>query len=74
MRDQPLEYRVNLVKKRVFDIIVSWLVIVFILTWLTPIIALLIIIESKGPIFFKQSRTGKDGAIFFLPEIPYDAC
>ena len=30
----------------------------FILSWLTPIVGLLIVLESKGPIFFKQSRNG----------------
>lgn len=43
--------------KRIFDIIFSLIVIVFVLSWLIPIIALLIKIESKGPIFFKQGKT-----------------
>jgi len=33
-------------------------VIVFLLSWLTPIIAILIKLESKGPVFFKQTRNG----------------
>ena len=28
------------------------------LSWLTPILAILIKLESKGPVFFKQSRNG----------------
>jgi len=58
LRNIPLEDSFNMVIKRMFDIIFSSLVIIFILSWLTPIIAILIKFESKGPIFFKQSRNG----------------
>src|SRR5690606_6881790 len=58
LRDIPLEDSVNLIVKRSFDILFSSLVIVFILSWLTPIIAILIKLESEGPVFFKQSRNG----------------
>ena len=44
--------------KRVFDIIFSSSVIIFILSWLTPLVAILIKLESKGPVFFKQARNG----------------
>ena len=40
--------------KRLFDIFFSLLVIIFLLSWLIPIIAILIKLESKGPIFFKH--------------------
>lgn len=46
--------------KRLFDIIFSMIVIVGILSWLVPILAILIKLESKGPIFFKQGRPGLD--------------
>jgi putative colanic acid biosynthesis UDP-glucose lipid carrier transferase len=46
--------------KRVFDILFSLFIILFIMTWLMPIIALLIKLETKGPIFFKQGRPGLD--------------
>ncbi|OUS01657.1 undecaprenyl-phosphate glucose phosphotransferase [Flavobacteriales bacterium 33_180_T64] len=58
LRNIPLEDSFNMVLKRIFDIFFSSLVIIFILSWLTPIIAILIKIESRGPIFFKQSRNG----------------
>ena len=58
LRNIPLEDSVNLVIKRGFDIVFSLAVIVFILSWLTPLIAILIKLESKGPVFFKQSRNG----------------
>ncbi len=58
LRNIPLEDSFNMVLKRLFDIVFSSLVIIFILSWLTPVIALLIKLESKGPVFFKQSRNG----------------
>ncbi|WP_298755380.1 undecaprenyl-phosphate glucose phosphotransferase [uncultured Psychroserpens sp.] len=58
LRNIPLEDSFNMVIKRTFDIIFSSLVVIFILSWLTPIIAILIKLESKGPVFFKQSRNG----------------
>ena len=51
--------------KRAFDILFSFLVVALLLSWLTPIIAFLIKLESKGPTFFKQLRTGKDGKLFY---------
>lgn len=51
--------------KRGFDIVFSFLVIVLILSWLMPLIAILIKLESKGPIFFKQGRPGLDENEFF---------
>lgn len=53
------------VTKRAFDIIFSLLVMILLLSWLTPILALLIKLESKGPVFFKQSRPGINEAEFF---------
>lgn len=46
--------------KRGFDFIFSLLVIILVLSWLTPLMALLIKLESRGPVFFKQSRPGLD--------------
>lgn len=46
--------------KRTFDIVFSVLVIVFLLSWLTPLLAIIIKIESKGPVFFRQGRPGMD--------------
>lgn len=58
LRTIPLEDSVNTILKRGFDILFSSFVILFVLSWLTPIIAILIKLESKGPVFFKQSRNG----------------
>lgn len=51
--------------KRIFDIFFSSVVIIGLLSWLTPLLALLIKIESSGPIFFKQGRPGIDEKEFF---------
>ena len=51
--------------KRFFDISFSLFIIIFLLSWLIPIIAILIKLESKGPIFFKQGRPGLDEKEFF---------
>ena len=58
MNKSPLDKPTNKFVKRVFDIIFSSLVIVGLLSWLTPLLGLLIKLESKGPIFFKQARNG----------------
>lgn len=51
--------------KRVFDVIFAICVIVFLLSWAVPILAILIKLESKGPVFFKQGRPGLDEKEFF---------
>lgn len=58
LRDIPLENPVKSLTKRVFDIIFSLFVVCFVLSWLIPILGLIIVIESKGPIFFRQNRPG----------------
>lgn len=63
-RDEPLEEIENRFKKRAFDIIFSSLVIVFVLSWLYPILGLLIKLQSPGPILFKQLRSGKNNKAF----------
>ena len=65
LRTIPIEEPINLFIKRIFDVLVSSLVIVGVLSWLTPILAILIKVESKGPVFFKQKRNGLDYKEFF---------
>jgi putative colanic acid biosynthesis UDP-glucose lipid carrier transferase len=50
--------------KRLFDIAFSVTFLLLIGTWLFPLIALLVWIDSKGPIFFVQKRVGKGGRTF----------
>jgi putative colanic acid biosynthesis UDP-glucose lipid carrier transferase len=57
-RTIPLDDPFSALLKRVFDIVFSLAVLVLILSWLTPLIALVIKVESKGSVFFTQSRNG----------------
>jgi len=50
--------------KRSFDIIFSSLIIVFIISWLFPVLCILIKLSSKGPVFFHQRRTGINNKTF----------
>lgn len=62
---EPLKRIHKQLLKRTFDIIISSLVIIFILSWLIPLISLLIKLESKGPVFFRQLRSGRDNDSFW---------
>jgi len=64
LRSEPLDDVANRINKRAFDVAISVLVIVFILSWLIPIISIFIWLESRGPVFFVQQRTGKDNKPF----------
>ena len=65
LRKIPIEEPFNKFIKRSFDIILSIIVIVGVLSWLTPILAIFIKLESKGPVFFKQRRNGLDYKEFY---------
>ena len=58
LRSLPLDNTDNKILKRVFDIVFSTIVIITVLSWLIPLISLLIKAGSKGPVFFKQERWG----------------
>ena len=58
LRTIPLDKEINKRLKRFFDFVFSLLIIIGVMSWLTPIIALFIKLESKGPVFFKQKRNG----------------
>ena len=50
--------------KRAFDLLFSALVIVGVLSWVLPLLAVLISLDSAGPVFFFQKREGKGGRPF----------
>lgn len=54
-----------LAAKRCFDVLFSLLVVLFLLSWLLPLLALLIKYGSRGPVFFVQKRVGFLGRSFF---------
>lgn len=60
----PLDYLTNILLKRVFDIIFSVIILIFICSWLFPVIAILIKRDSKGPVFFLQKRYGFHDHVF----------
>ncbi len=64
VRQEPLESMANRLIKRVFDIVFSLFVIIFIFSWLFPILAIIIKLQSRGPVFFVQTRSGKDNKPF----------
>jgi exopolysaccharide biosynthesis polyprenyl glycosylphosphotransferase len=63
-RNDPLEKIENRILKRLFDIVFSIFVFIFFLSWLFPIIIIIIKITSEGPIFFIQKRSGKNRTVF----------
>ena len=65
LRNIPIDEPINQFIKRSFDILFSLFVIVGVLSWLTPLLGIIIKFESKGPIFFKQKRNGLDYKEFY---------
>ncbi|MFT4674261.1 MAG: putative colanic acid biosynthesis UDP-glucose lipid carrier transferase [Saprospiraceae bacterium] len=65
LRKIPTDEPFNKFIKRAFDILLSLLVIVFVVSWLTPILGIFIKLETKGPVFFKQKRNGLDYKEFY---------
>lgn len=64
LRSIPLDDAINKVAKRTFDVIFSLSVIIFVLSWLLPILGIIIKLDSRGPVFFRQERSGIDNKKF----------
>lgn len=64
LKEEPLVRLHNKVMKRIFDVIFSFLVIVFLLSWLIPLVGLIIKRKSPGPVFFIQERSGFGNEVF----------
>ncbi len=56
--DLPLDKRENRLLKRIFDIVFSLLFFILLGSFIFPLLAIIIKLSSKGPIFFKQERWG----------------
>ncbi len=65
LREEPLQDELNRIIKRLFDIIISSLVLLLIYPWLIPLVSLAVKTSSKGPIFFKQLRSGINNKNFY---------
>ncbi len=63
-RQEPLEEANRRFLKRSFDILFSIFVLIFLLSWLYPVIAILIKINSKGKVLFVQKRIGTKNEMF----------
>ncbi len=61
----PLDDFWNQFIKRLFDILFSLFVIIFILSWLYPLIAIAILLESGKSVIYAQKRVGLGGNIFY---------
>lgn len=72
LNEIPLDRLGNQIFKRVFDVIFSLFVIVFVFSWLMPIIAFLIKLESRGPVF--SFRKGPGSTIKSLPVLNFEPC
>ncbi|MFD2035792.1 sugar transferase [Belliella marina] len=55
----------QLTTKRFFDLTISLLFLLFVGWWLFLVISLLIVLESKGPVFYKQMRHGQNNVPFY---------
>lgn len=60
----PLDNFNNQIVKRIFDFVFALTVTVTILSWLIPIVAIVIKLDSKGPVFFRQKRSGEKNRSF----------
>ncbi|ODT55804.1 MAG: hypothetical protein BGP01_11730 [Paludibacter sp. 47-17] len=60
----PLDIAENQIKKRLFDIVVSGLFLLLVMSWLFPLIALIVKLSSRGPVLFVQPRTGINNRTF----------
>ncbi len=63
-RSNPLTNVVNRILKRLFDVVFSSLVLLFLFPFVFIPVAIIIKLTSPGPIFFKQMRTGYRGRDF----------
>lgn len=60
----PLDDSRNQLVKRIFDIMFSGLFTILILSWLVPLVGLIIKLDSRGPVFFVQLRSGEGNKPF----------
>lgn len=60
----PLDIAENQIKKRLFDIAFSIVFVVLVASWLFPLLAVLVKLSSRGPVFFIQKRTGINNRTF----------
>lgn len=62
--EEPLRNGINKWTKRIFDIIFSLLILLCVFPWVLLLVTIMVKIQSPGPIFIFQERTGLDGKVF----------
>jgi Undecaprenyl-phosphate glucose phosphotransferase len=60
----PLSYWYNRMIKRVLDVAMALLVIVFVLSWMSIVLFLISRLGSRDGVFFLQRRTGSDNRVY----------
>ncbi len=60
----PLDQPQNQFIKRIFDVVFSTAFLLMTMSWLLPILAIIIKLDSRGPVFFVQLRSGQDNKPF----------
>ncbi len=60
----PLQYFTNFFLKRIWDVFFSLFILITVCSWLFPLVAVLIKLDSKGPVFFRQKRYGLNDRVF----------
>ncbi|MEX0966514.1 MAG: sugar transferase [Bacteroidia bacterium] len=64
METVPLDSTGMAAAKRILDVVFSLIMILGVMSWLLPLLALLIKLDSPGPVFYVQKRTGLNGQSF----------
>lgn len=65
IKPTPLDNSLNKIFKRFFDILFSLLTLALFFSWLIPLLAIIIRLDSKGPVFFRQKRSGLNNREFW---------
>lgn len=60
----PLDDSRNQLIKRIFDVVFSGVFVITVMSWLVPLIGIIIKLDSRGPVFFVQLRSGEGNRPF----------
>ncbi len=60
----PLDDSANQAIKRAFDLLFSGLFLITVMSWLLPLLFIAVKLDSRGPLFFRQARSGKGNRPF----------
>ena len=65
LRPEPLTNPYSRIVKRVFDVLLSTIILSLFYWWFYVVVGILIKLTSRGPVIIKQKRIGIDGIEFF---------